>query len=231
MSAALIAPMPCADQAELLRAVRPADRAHAGRRGPGAHHRRARRDQGRRRRALRRDPLGSAAPRRARPRPVGRDRGRVRGRERGGRPDRHGRAAHLHRAPLARPRGQRGAGRDRGEVPRRGPDGLGPRGAGSGLPGSARPRPGLRGGPCQRPADDDPCRGVGRRRAGPPCSRGGAGTGRPRPGHDRRSGAVRGTARPRHHARPVPDLELAGGHRPVGRGPPARADSTAPACR
>ena len=64
--------------------VRPADRPHAGRRGARAHHRRAGRDEGRRRRPVRRDPLGTAAPRRGRAVARRRDRGRVRrGRRRG----------------------------------------------------------------------------------------------------------------------------------------------------
>ena len=69
--------------------------------------------------------------------------------------------------------------------------------------------------------DHDPRRGVGRRGAGPSRARRRARADRPRPGHDRRSGAVRRAARPRHRPRPVPDLELAGRHRPVGRGAPA----------
>ena len=84
MSAALIAPMPCRDQAELLARVRPADRPDAGRRGARADHRRAGRDEGRRRGPLRRDPLGTAAARRGRAVARRRDRGRVRrGRGRG----------------------------------------------------------------------------------------------------------------------------------------------------
>ena len=46
--------------------VRPADRPDAGRRGARADHGRARRDEGRRQRPLRRDPLGPAPARRAR---------------------------------------------------------------------------------------------------------------------------------------------------------------------
>ena len=83
---ALVAPMPCRDQAELLRGLRPADRADAGRRGARADHGRARRDEGGRERPLRRDPLGAAAPRRAR--------AVARGRHRGGRPRRRGGARH-----------------------------------------------------------------------------------------------------------------------------------------
>ncbi len=60
------------------RGVRPADRAHAGRRGARADHPRAGRDQGGRERPLHGDPLGPAAPRRRRHAARGRDRGGLR---------------------------------------------------------------------------------------------------------------------------------------------------------
>ena len=77
MSEALVGEMP-GTPGRVAEAFRPADRADAGRRGVGTHRRRDGGGQGRRQRAVRRDPLGTAAPRHGRA-PVGR-------RDRGGRP-------------------------------------------------------------------------------------------------------------------------------------------------
>ena len=231
MSAALIAPMPCADQAELLRAfdlpialmqdaealeritrelveTKAADgvRYVEIRWGPRLHVARG---------LSLADGIAAVCA----------------GARDGGRPDRDGRATDLHRAALARPGRERRAGRDRGPLPRRRAHGLGsgrPRGR---LPRPARPRARVRGGPRARPADHDPCRGVGRRGAGPPRPRGRAGAHRPRPGRHRRPGLVRRAARPRDQPRPVPDLELAGGHRAVASRPTRWRGSTARACR
>ena len=97
--------------------VRPADRADAGRRGARADHGRAGRDQGGRERPLRGDPLGPAAPRRARPAARRRDRrGRARAPRRARPATGIDRPAHLHGAALARPR------RERRSLPRPRPD-------------------------------------------------------------------------------------------------------------
>ena len=80
--------------------------------------------------------------------------------------DRDGRPAHLHGPALARAGGQRDPGRDRRQVPRRGADRLGPGRTRGGLPGPAGPREGLRGGARGRPADHAPRRRVGRRGPG-----------------------------------------------------------------
>ena len=85
MSAALIAPMPCTDQAELLRAFDLPIALMQDAEALERITRRARRDEGRRWRALRRDPLGTTAARGARPVPGRRHRGRVRRRARRGR--------------------------------------------------------------------------------------------------------------------------------------------------
>ena len=105
-------------------------------------------DEGRRRRALRRDPLGPAAStwRAGSPWPTG---SRPCARARARRRDRTGTVGAPHLAPrCARttPERERRAGRDRGPVPRRGPDRLGPGRARGRLPRSARPRARVRGG-------------------------------------------------------------------------------------
>ena len=64
MFGALVAPDALRRPGRAAARVRPADRAHAGRRGARADHGRAGRDEGRRERPLRRDPMGTAAPRR-----------------------------------------------------------------------------------------------------------------------------------------------------------------------
>ena len=191
MSAALIAPMPCADQAELLRAfdlpialMQDADaleritrelvetKAADGVRyveirwGPRLHVARG---------LSLADGIAAVCA----------------GARDGSLPNRHGRAPHLHRAAFPRRRRERGAGRDGGEVPRRGADRLGPRRARGRLSRPARPRAGLRGRTGQRPAHDDPCRGMGRRGPGPARARRGARAHRPRPGHHRRPRVVR----------------------------------------
>ncbi len=90
-------------------------------------------------------------------------------------------------------------------------------------PGSDAPRRGVRGGSRGRPADHDPRRRMGRRGSGPPGAGRRTGTDRPRTGRHRRPAAVRGADVPGGDARPVPDLELAGRHRAVRRGTSAGA--------
>ena len=80
--------------------------------------------------------------------------------------DRDRRPAHLHGPALARAGGQRDPGRDRRQVPRRGADRLGPGRTRGGVPRPAGPREGLRGGARGRPADHPPRRRVGRRGPG-----------------------------------------------------------------
>ena len=167
------------------RGVRPADRAHAGRRGARADHRGAGRDQGRRRRPLRRDPLGAAAPRHGRRAARRRDRRRLRAAPpRAAARTGVGRPAHLHGAALARPRREPRPRRDGGPVPRPGPDRLGPRrpgGAPTRIRGQHAARLRRRAG--RRPADHPPCRRMGRRGAGAPRARDGPGAHRPRSRH------------------------------------------------
>ena len=196
MSAALIAPMPCADQAELLRAF---DLPIALMQDAEALERitaelvETKAADGVRYVEIRWGPLlhvarglsladGIAAVCAGAPEAAA--------------PDRHGRPAHLHGAALARPRGERGARRDRGAVPRPGPDRLGPGRPGGRLPGPARPRRRVRGRPGRRPADHAPRRRVGRRGAGPAGARARPGADRARPGRHRRPGPVRRAHRP-----------------------------------
>ena len=80
--------------------------------------------------------------------------------------DRDRRPAHLHGPALARAGGQRDPGRDRRQVPRRGADRLGPGRTRGGVPGPAGPRGGLRGRARGRPAHHHPRRRVGRRGPG-----------------------------------------------------------------
>ena len=230
---ALIAPMPCRDQAELLPRVRPADRADAGRRGARADHRRARRGQGGRRRPLRRDPLGAAAPRRPRA-----------ARSRTGSPP----CARARARPAARtgttvrlictalrshdPEANVRLGRDRGGLPRPRPDRLGPGRAGGRLPGPAHPRaPRSKRRARGRPADHHPRRGVGRRSAGSPGARRRARADRARPRRGRRPGALSRADRPRRDPRPLPDLQRPGRHRAVRRGASAGPAPPRRACR
>ena len=225
--------MPCADQAELLEAF---DLPIALMQDAEALERitaRAGRDQGRRERPLHGDPLGPAAPRRGRPAARGRDRGgRARAPRRRAARTGIGRPAHLHRAALARPRRERRPRRDRGPLPRPGPDRLGPRR--TRRPPSRIPRQHarrVRGRAGRRPADHPPCRGVGRRGAGPPRARDGPGADRPRPRHHRRPGALRRAGEPRRDAGPVPHLERAGRDRRRAAPRTRSRGCTARACR
>ena len=229
---ALIAPMPCADQAELLRAF---DLPIALMQDADALERiaaRARRDEGRRRRPLRRDPLGPAAPRR---RAASRSTTGSRPSARGARPrprDRDDGPTDLHRPALPRPGGERRARRDRRPVPRPRPDRLGPRRAGGGLPGPAGSTRGR-----SRPPGPAAC---GSRST--PGEWGGAAQVRRALAMDPERiahgpGAVDDPAlcAELHDAgrvaRPLPDLELAGRDRAERRRPPARRGCTGPACR
>ena len=131
--------------------------------------------------------------------------------------------ADLHGAPLARPGRQRRARRDRGAVPRPGPDRLGPRRARGGLPGSADPRR-ARSRPRARAAcgsRSTPASGAARRRSGARSrsTRSGSPTARAPSTTPTLCAELH---RPRRDARPLPDLELAGRHRAVGRGASAR---------
>ena len=123
------APEQSTDQAELLKGLRPADRADAGRRRDRANLRRPRRGQGARQSPLRRGPLGAAPPRpEGSDRPTG-GRGHGRGRPAGGacrgdrrQPDRDPDALASARGEprvRPRPRGERRAGRARRGRPRR----------------------------------------------------------------------------------------------------------------
>ena len=77
-------------------------------------------------------------------------------------------------------------------------------------------------GPRGRPAGDHPRRRMGRCRPGPTRAGGRPGEDRARSGRHRRPGPVYRADDARHHPRPLPDLELAGGHRALDRGPSAR---------
>ena len=147
------------------------------------------------------------------------------------RPDRDGRPAHRDGAALARPGGERRAGRDGGPVPRPRPDRLGPRRARGGLPRSPGPRrarsrrPGRAGcGSPSTPASGAAPPGAARARARSRADRA-------RPGGDRRPGAVRRAHRARRDPRPVPDLELAGRDRALASRSTRSRACTAPACR
>ena len=189
--------------------VRPADRAHAGRRGPASDHGRARRDEGRRQRPLRRDPLGAAAPRVRRPAAGRGHRRGVRRRARG-RATRTGTVVRLICTALRShdPERERGARRDGGAVHGCRADRLGPgrsRGGLSRIPSSTAAPSTWR----ARPACAS--RSTPGNGAAPPQVRrslvGGPGARRPRLAHHRRpvarapsspSGASRWTcARPR----------------------------------
>ena len=162
--------------------VRPADRPDAGRRGARADHGRAGRGEGRRARALRRDPLGSTAPRRPAgcPSPTG-------SRPCAGAPPRRPlgparRPAHLHRAALARPGRNVVLAETAARFIDQGLIGWDLAGPEAGIPRPAGPCPLIRGGPGERAADHDPRRGVGRRGPGPARARRRPGADRPRPG-------------------------------------------------
>ena len=229
---ALVAPERCTDQAELLRAF---DLPIALMQDAEALERITAElveTQGRRQRPLRRDPLGPAAPRRARAVAGRRDRGGLSRGARGGGPHRHDRAPHLHRAPLARPGRQRGPRRDSGALPRPGPHRLGPRRTGGRLPGPAR----------SRRARSRPRAAGGLRITIHAGEWGGAAQVRralavdpERIAHGPRAiddpELCRGAYRPGHHARPVPDLERPGRDRAVRGGASAGRASTGPASR
>ena len=213
--------------------VRPADRADAGRRGARADHGRAGRDEGGRQRPLRRDPLGSAAARRARPaaRRTASPRSAPGAAGRGARPAStvrlictalrsHDPAANVALAETA------ARFRDRGLT---GWDLAGPEAA---FPDPPTPRraPSRRRGPAACGSPCTPGSGAGRRRSAARWrwTRSGSPTDRA-PSTIRRS-VPELTAR-RRHPRPVPDLELAGRHRAERRRPPARPPPPRRACR
>ena len=91
-------------------------------------------------------------------------------------------------------------------------------------------RGGVRGGPGGRPADHHPRRRMGRRGAGPAGPRGRARADRARPRRRRRPGAVRRAHRASRDARPVSDLELAGRDRAVRGGRIRWPGSSASGC-
>ena len=167
MSAALIAPMPCRDQAELLRAF---DLPIALMQDAEALERitaelvETKAADNVRYVEIRWGPLLHVA---RRPVPGRRHRrGLCRGLGRRGTHGDHG-PAHLHGAPLARPGRERGARRDGGPLPRSGADRLGPGRSGGGLPGPdcSMPRPSRPPGPAACGSRSTPGSGAAPRRS------------------------------------------------------------------
>ena len=121
--------------------------------------------------------------------------------------------------------------RDRGPLPRPGPDRLGPRRPGGGLPGPARstPRPSRRPEPaaCGSPLHAGEWGGAAQVRRALDV---GPGADRPRPGRHRRPGALCRADGPRRDPRPLPDLERAGRHRAEHRPRTRWRGSTGRAC-
>ena len=225
MSAALIATDAVHRPGRAAARLRPADRPDAGRRGARADHRRAGRDQGRRRRPIRRDPLGAAAPRRRRAVARRRDRGGLSA-GRGTRPHRTGTVVRListalrSHDPVANVSLAETAARfhDQGLT---GWDLAGPEAA---FPDPLVHAARLRGGPGRAASGSRSTPGEwGGAGAGPPGARCGTGADRPRPGVVDDPELCAELIDARRDPRPLPDLELPGRDRAVGRRAPAGA--------